>query len=95
MPKGYLVAHIDVRDAEGFEAFKKKSGPVIAEYGGTVLARDPASNRREGKLGKLTILIEFASLERAREFYLSEGYTEARLLREKIADTQLVLFEGL
>ena len=95
MPKGYLVAHIDVRDAQGFEEFKKKSGPVIAAHGGKVLARDPSSSCREGSLGGLTILIEFASLDAARDFYESEGYTEARLIREKISDTQLALVEGL
>jgi uncharacterized protein (DUF1330 family) len=48
MSKGYLVGHIKVHDKEGFEKFKAMAGPVIGEYGGIVLARDPNPEAREG-----------------------------------------------
>ncbi len=40
MNKGYLVAHLRVRNKEGFEKFRQMAGPTIAEYGGKVLVRE-------------------------------------------------------
>jgi len=95
MPKGYLVAHIRVHDAEKFEVFKAMSGPAIGEYGGRVLARQPNPDFREGALRGLTIMIEFDSMDQARAFYESEAYTAARAVREEAAETDLMLVQGL
>ena len=95
MAKGYLVAHIRVHDKEGFEKFKEMSGPVISEYGGKVLVRNPSPDVREGSDSGLAIVIEFESIEGARNFYESGKYTEARAVRELAADTELILVEGM
>ena len=95
MAKGYLVAHIRVHDKEGFEKFKEMSGPVISEYGGKVLVRNPSPDVREGSDSGLAIVIEFESIEGARKFYESDKYTEARAVRELAADTELILVEGM
>ena len=95
MAKGYLIAHIRVHDAEKFEEFKAMSGPAIADYGGTVLVRNPGADHREGDLRGLTIVIEFESLEQAQAFYESDAYTAARAVRELAANTDLMLVEGV
>jgi len=95
MTKGYLIAHIRIHDAEKFEAFKTMSGPAIADYGGTVLVRNPSAEHREGDLRGLTIVIEFESLDAARAFYESEAYTAARAVRETAAHTDLMLVAGV
>ena len=95
MAKGYLVAHIRVHDKEGFEKFKAMSGPVIAEYGGKVLARNPSPDIREGSDSGVSIIIEFEGIEGARNFYESDKYTEARAVRELAADTDLILVQGV
>ena len=95
MAKGYLVAHIRVHDKEGFEKFKEMSGPVISEYGGKVLVRNPSPDVREGNDSGLAIVIEFESIEGARKFYESDKYTEARAVRELASDTELILVEGM
>ena len=95
MAKGYLVAHIRVHDKEGFEKFKEMSGPVISEYGGKVLVRNPSPDVREGSDSGLVIVIEFESIEGARKFYESDKYTEARAVRELAADTDLILVGGI
>ncbi|PWJ21263.1 DUF1330 domain-containing protein [Jannaschia seohaensis] len=95
MPKGYVVARIRVQDKDGFEEFKRLSGPVIAEYGGRVLVRDPAPDVREGAAEGLVIIVEFDDPGTARAFYESEGYTEAKRVREAVSQTELVLATGL
>ena len=95
MPKGYLIAHIAVHDAEGFEAFKQLSGAAIKAHDGRVLIRNPAPDLLEGEIKKLTIVVEFDSLTAAQTFYDSDAYTKARTLREKVSDTGLILVEGM
>ena len=95
MAKGYLVAHIRVHDKEGFEKFKEMSVPAISEYGGTVLVRNPAPQVREGTKSGIAIIIEFESMDNARQFYESDKYTAARAVRELAADTDLILVEGV
>lgn len=94
MAKGYLIAHIRVRDKEAFEEFKQLSGAAIKAHQGKVLVRNPSPDHREGAAEGLAIVIEFESLDAAREFYESDAYTEARAVREKISDTDLILAEG-
>jgi len=48
------------------------SGPIISEYGGKVLVRDPSSETREGDTTGIAIIIEFESIEDARRFYESD-----------------------
>ena len=95
MPKGYLVAHIAVHDAAGFEAFRPASAEAIRAHGGRVLVRSAAGDLREGQLSPLTIIVEFDDLETARRFYDSPAYAAARALREPYSTTNLVLVEGV
>ena len=48
MSKAYLIARIRVHDKEGFETFKQMSTPLISEYGGRLLARNPEVETLEG-----------------------------------------------
>jgi len=95
MPKGYLIAHIRVQDKDAFEEFKQLSGAAIKAHNGKVLVRAPSPDHREGAAKGLAIVIEFESLEAAQTFYDSEAYNQARAVREKISETDLVMFEGL
>lgn len=95
MPKGYLVAHIRVHDVDAFEEFKQLSGAAIRAHNGKVLVRDPTPDHREGSARGLAIVIEFESIDAARAFYESDAYSDARAVREKISDTDLIIVEGL
>jgi uncharacterized protein (DUF1330 family) len=95
MPKGYLIAHIRVRDKDAFEGFKQLSGAAIKAHNGKVLVANPAPDHREGEAHGLAIVVEFESIDAARGFYESDAYAEARAVREKISDADLVLVEGL
>ena len=95
MAKGYLIAHVKVYDKEKFAEFSQMAMPVISEYGGTVLVRNPTPEVREGQDSGLVIVIEFESIENARKFYESDKYTEAKAVRELASESELILVEGL
>ncbi|KZY06425.1 MULTISPECIES: DUF1330 domain-containing protein [unclassified Sulfitobacter] len=95
MAKAYLIAHIRVQDAKTFEGFKSASGAALQKHGGRPLVRNPDPEMREGDLGRMTVVVEFDSMDAARAFYESPEYTEARKLRETCSETDLILVEGL
>jgi uncharacterized protein (DUF1330 family) len=94
MPKGYIIANIRAHDMAGMKQFSEASAKVIAEYGGRVLIRDPKPELREGDIQGIAVVVEFDDLDTARRFYESQGYTEARLIREAAAETDLRIAEG-
>ena len=49
----------------------------------------------EGDQQGLVVLLEFDSMEKAREFYFSDGYTAAKLVREQASEADLILVEGV
>ena len=95
MPKAYLVAHIRIHDAEGYDRFRAMSGPAIAAHGGKILVRNPNPETREGTLQGVVIMIEFSDITSARTFYDSAEYAAARVVREIAAETDLLLVEGV
>ena len=68
--------------------------PVLEEYGAKVLVRTPNAEAREGKKPGVVVVFEFESMDQARKFYESEGYTAAKAVRDKACDTDLFLAEG-
>ena len=95
MAKGYIVADIHVRDKAGLEKFIEMAKPILKEYDAKVLVRTPNAEAREGKKSGVVVVFEFESMDKARKFYESEGYTAAKAVREKACDTDLIIAEGV
>lgn len=94
--KAYLVAHVQVRDAEGFEAYRAKVPAVIERFGGRYLIRGGAAHPLEGDwtVPRL-VVVEFDSLEAARAFYESPDYQEILPLRLAASDGTAAIVEGV
>ena len=95
MSKAYLIARIRVHDKEGFETFKQMSTPLISEYGGRLLACHPEEETLKGNQEGLVLLLELDSMDEERQFYFLDGYTAAKLVREKASEVDLILVEGV
>ena len=88
----YLVVDIDVTDPAQFEEYKKLAPVAIGKYGGRYLIRGGAYEVIEGdwKPQRLTV-VEFESMEKGKAFYNSPEYTEAKKLREGLAEINVTL----
>jgi uncharacterized protein (DUF1330 family) len=94
--KGYLVAEIEVADAEAYKGYAAKAGPVIAACGGTYLARGGTVEGLEGPPpASRFVIVEFASLETARNCYRSKAYQAIAPIRQKASKSRFWLSEGL
>ncbi|HOW35082.1 MAG TPA: DUF1330 domain-containing protein [Candidatus Omnitrophota bacterium] len=92
----YVILDIDVKDLAGYEEYKKAGAPTILAYGGKPLARGGATEVLEGNwTPKRMIILEFKSMEQARQWWHSPEYSEAKKLRHGSAVTNAVFLEGI
>lgn len=94
MPKGYIVVTEDIKDPEGFKTYMKAAAPTMTA-GINILAVDPQGEVLEGDWKGQTIVMEFESVEAAREWYHSDEYQAAAKLRQAAADCNVVILRGL
>jgi len=95
MPKGYWIAHVDVRDAEAYKDYVAASKIAFDKYGAKPLARGGAYEAVEGREWRRNVVLEFPSLEAAQQCYHSPEYSAARALRQPVATADIVLVEGV
>lgn len=94
MPKGYIILTEDVKDPAGMGEYAKLAGKAMA--GSTLLSFAQNPEALEGEWhGTQTVLLEFESVDAAREWYNSDAYQEAAKLRQAAADCNGAILSGL
>ena len=92
----YVIADVKVEDREQYEDYRKMVPATIAAYGGRFIARGGRTEVLEGEWRpNRVVIIEFESVERAKEWWASEGYREARELRQRTSTGSLIVIEGV
>ena len=92
----YVVVEIEVVDAERYEDYKLMVPPSLAAYGGRFVVRGGATETLEGEWApKRLVILEFPSVERAKEWWASAEYAEAKALRQATARTQMIVVGGV
>ena len=93
---GYVIAEVDVQDAALFEEYRKIVPGTIAKYGGKYVVRGGTTESKEGGWApKRLVVLEFPTLERAREWYHSADYAPALAMRLKAAKSRMIMVEGV
>ena len=94
MPKGYIIAHITVRDPEAYKEFVVKDTPILEGLGGKFIIRGGQSKVVEGELHDRHVVIEFPSYEAALAAYNDPDYQAVADIRRRTADSAIVVVEG-
>ncbi len=94
--KGYLVVESKVSDPVAYENYKTLAQAAIAHYGGRYLVRGGKAEVLEGPwtAPKRLVIVEFDSVELAKQFYDSPEYRAAREARAGAADMNMIVVEG-
>jgi uncharacterized protein (DUF1330 family) len=92
--KGYWIAHVDVADAEAYQAYRNANAVAFAKYGARFLVRAGRGEVKEGALRSRHVVIEFKDYATALACYESEEYARARALREPVSQVDCVVVEG-
>lgn len=92
----YVIASVTVKDPARYADYRKMVLPTITAYGGRFLARGGRVERLEGvwEPNRL-VIVEFPSVERAKAWWSSPEYAEAKALRQATSEGSLVVIEGV
>ena len=96
MPTAYVIAQVDVRDAEQYPEYAKQVPATIAQYDGTYLVRGGQTETLEGAdpLPRM-VVIAFPSWERAKQWYDSAEYAGPKAIRRAASVGNVWLIEGV
>ena len=95
MPKGYWIARVDVREPERYKDYVSTARPAFERFGAKFLARGGEHEALEGQGRPRNVVIEFPSLQAARDCYNSPDYQAAKAIRVTVADGEIVIVEGV
>lgn len=91
----YWIAHVTVTDPAAYDGYQALAPAAFTRHGARFLARGGASEVLEGPALDRHVLIEFPSLQAARDCYHSPEYRAARARREGACIAHVVIVEGL
>ena len=95
MPKGYIIFIETITDQAGYEKYVGKAVPSIMKHHGTVLVAQDESEVIEGEWpAPKTVVLEFDSVEAAREWYQSPEYQAVIGDRHLSADATAAIVGG-
>lgn len=95
MPKGYILAEVNITNPAVFDTYRPLAQASIERFGGKYLVRGGSTRTLEGgRMLSRLVLLEFPSPERAIEWYNSAEYQAAVNIRLRSADTEVFLLTG-
>ena len=91
----YIIVDSEILEPVKYEEYKKLTPQAIAKHGGRFLVRGGQTVTLEGDWRpNRVVVIEFPSLEAARNFYTSVEYTAARRARAGAARMDMIAVDG-
>ena len=92
----YLVVEVEVVEPGRYEAYKAMVPASLKAYGGRFLVRGGSLEALEGDWSpQRLVILEFPSAAKAKAWWGSQQYAEAKALRQATARTRMLLAEGI
>ena len=94
--KAYVIVEIEIHDQGLYEEYKKLTPAAIAAYDGKFLVRGAQTENLEGDWNpERIVVLEFPSVKRAKEWWQSQEYADAKSIRQRAAKTKMIVVEGV
>jgi len=91
----YVISEVEILDRQLTDEYRTLAQATIPQYGGHYLVRGGAIETIEGDwTPKHIVIVEFPSMEKAREWYNSPEYAQALTVRQHALHRRLILVEG-
>lgn len=93
--KAYVIVEVSIVDKIIYEEYKKLTPAAIAAFDGKFIVRGGRTETLEGDWQpERMVVVEFPSVEIAREWWHSDQYSEAKAIRQQSAHTKMLIVEG-
>ena len=93
--KAYIIVDVDIKDPVRYGEYKKLTPGSLIQYEGRFVVRGGKAETLEGSWqpGRIVVL-EFPSFEQAKAWWSSDGYAQAKALRQSASVTDMIVVEG-
>ncbi len=92
----YVIIKIQTNDAAKLKPYQEIAPKIVDKFDGKMLIRGGEVLSLEGiNEGRRIVMIEFETLNKAKEFYHSNEYQKAINLRKDVADFEIIAVDGL
>ena len=93
---GYVIAEAEITDPATLQDYGKKIGETLAPFNHRFVVSTSRIQGLEGDPPKdRVVIIEFDSVQKAREWYDSPAYAAIRPIRQSAAKSRIFIVEGL
>ena len=91
----YIMVDVKVTDPVQYEDYKKLAAATVEAYDGRYIVRGGTAEQLEGdRTPNRIVVLEFPTLNRAKEWWASEDYKPAKAMRHESATSQMIVVEG-
>ncbi len=91
----YVIVEVSIDDAVAYEDYKKLTPAAVAAYDGKFIVRGGQAETLEGDWQpERIVVLGFPTVERAKEWWSSEIYKEAKVIRQRAATTRMIVVPG-
>lgn len=92
----YVIVEVAITDSVAYEEYKKLTPASVAAYDGKFVVRGGKTISVEGDWNpERIVVLEFPTMERAKEWWNSEQYTVAKKIRHAAANSRMLFVEGV
>ena len=92
----YLIAEVNPKNPEAYSEYLSKVPKIVSKYNGKYLVRGGKISHHEGNWKpKRMVVVKFPNREKAMAFYDSKEYRKFKLIRNKVAASNLIFVDGI
>ncbi len=93
--KGYLVVKVNVLNPDKQKLYAEHATQAVKKYNGKFLIRGGSQITMEGKEFERNVVVEFESIEIAKQAYNSDEYQNAKKILGDEKDRVFAIVEGV
>ena len=92
----YLIAEVNLKNPEEYSKYLYEVPKIISKYNGEYLVRGGKISHHEGEWkSKRIVVVKFPTRKKALAFYDSKEYKKYKIIRNKVADSNLIFVDGI
>lgn len=92
----FVIVEVTVHDQEAIEEYRQLTPATVTAFDGKFVVRGGQSITLEGDWNpERIVVLEFPTVERAKEWWNSEMYFKAKEIRQRAAHTKMIIVEGV
>lgn len=90
----YVLVEVEVQNPDGYAEYRPLAFESVTKHGGRFLVRGGTTEVLEGEWLPRIVVLEFDSLEAARDWYYSDDYQTAAAMRQQHSRGRMIAVEG-